>query len=102
MDRNEEAADKFLTARAFRPERFPKTEQQGRKTPDFRVFQGADFRFYSEVKGIQEDTWLDKHLAAAPPGVVVGGGRPDPTYNRLTTDIHEAVKQFNAVNPNQA
>jgi hypothetical protein len=38
------------------------------------------------VKEIAESNWL-------------GGERPDPVFNRLTDDIHEAVKQFDAVNP---
>ncbi len=29
---------------------------------------------------------------------VMGGARNDPAYNRLTDDIHEAVKQLDAVN----
>src|SRR5262249_32731915 len=47
----------------------------------------------------QEDDWLDKRLAAAPPLTLVGGGRQDPTYNRVSGHIHGAVGQFDAVNP---
>ena len=31
-------------------------------------------------------------------GEIIGGGRKDPIFNRLTADIHKAVKQFDAVN----
>src|SRR5205814_6233004 len=41
---------------------------------------------------------LDAQLAGAPSGELVGGASNDPTFNRLTKDIHEAVKQFDAVN----
>jgi len=51
------------------------------------------------VKTAQEDEWLDKQLAAAPPLTVVGGPRPEPIYNRVSAQIHSAVGQFDAVNP---
>lgn len=38
---------------------------------------------------------------SAAPGELVGGARNDPIFNRLTADIHEAVKQFDAVNRDQ-
>jgi len=99
MDKNEEFAAEFLTRKGLRPERFSKQEQRRGKTPDFRVYQDTTLACYCEVKSIDEDIWLDKQIAAAPPMTIVGGGRPDPTFNRLTDDIHEAVKQCNAVNP---
>jgi hypothetical protein len=40
--------------------------RQGR-TPGFRVFADDEFAFFCEVKTAQEDEWLDKQLAAAPP-----------------------------------
>ena len=30
---------------------------------------------------------------------LVGGSRNDPVYNRIADDIHQAVRQFDAVNP---
>jgi hypothetical protein len=36
------------------------------------------------------------------PGTIVGGGRPDPTFNRIALNIVKAVKQFDAVNPNHS
>ncbi len=38
-------------------------------------------------------------MAAAPRLTLVGGARPDPTHNRITGQIHNAVGQFDAVNP---
>ncbi len=42
---------------------------------------------------------MGKQLATAPPLTLVGGGRPDPTYNRINNYIHSAVGQFDGVNP---
>src|SRR5207249_7292846 len=60
-----------------------------------------DFTFYCESKHVQHDDWLDKQLATAAPLEIVGGARPDPIFNRLTAHIHEAAKQFGAVNPDR-
>lgn len=48
-----------------RAERFSKSEMRQGKTPDFRVFKGADFVLYCESKHVQYDDWLDKQLANA-------------------------------------
>jgi len=72
--------------------------QRGR-TPDSRVFAGDEFAFYCEVKTAQEDEWLDKQLVAAPPLTLVGGSRQNPTYSRISSQLHGAVGQFGAVNP---
>jgi hypothetical protein len=90
----------YFTSRGLRVERFRKAEmRQGRETPDFRVFATRELVLYCEVKTAQEDEWLDRQLAAAPPGTLVGGLRPDPTYNRISSYIHSAVGKFDAVNP---
>jgi hypothetical protein len=89
----------FLFANGLRVERFTKSELRQGRTPDFRVFAGDELAFYCEVKTAQEDEWLDKQLAAAPPGTLVGGLRPDPTSNRLCNYINNAVDQLDAVNP---
>jgi hypothetical protein len=86
MDTNEEKVERYLTDRGFSLERFSKTARRTGKTPDFRVFKDKQFAFFCEVKSIDLDTWF-------------GGLKNDPTFNRLTSDIHDAVKQFNAVNP---
>jgi hypothetical protein len=75
-----------LTRYGLRCESFTRIEMAERKTPDFRVFYGDEFALYCEVKEIAADPWL-------------GGLRSDPIFNRLSDDIHTAVKQFDAVNP---
>ncbi len=95
----EARVQEYLTTTGLRVERFTKAEMQQGRTPDFRVFSGDELAFYCEVKTAQEDEWLDKQLAAVPPLTIVGGGRPDPTYNRISSQIHSAVGQFDAVNP---
>ncbi len=99
MDPDEEKVKKYLEERGFTCKRFSKKETRAGKTPDFRVFRNGDFVFFCEVKSSPKDYWLDKLLEGAPPGQIVGGGRSDPIFNRLTTDIHSAVKQVEAVNP---
>lgn len=99
MNADEATIAGILTARGLAPERFPDEEACEGKRPDFRIHHNGALIFYCEVKSVSEDRWLAEHVAAAPPGTIVGGGRPDPIFNRLTDDIHTAVKQFDAVNP---
>ena len=98
-DRYEERAKGFIEGRGFTCELFTKEEMRKGRTPDFKVYQKGDFRFYCEVKGMAKDQWLDNQLAAAPPGKIVGGLRDDPVFNRIAKDIYDAVNQFDAVNP---
>ena len=102
MDADEETIKAFLESNGLKPERFSKEEVRAGKTPDFRVFLNGEFQFFCEVKGSPEDSWLDKQLEGAKPGQLVGGPRNDPVFNRLTDDIHQAVKQFDAVNEDRA
>ena len=88
MNDSEAFVDERLRAFGFRLEPFSKREIRARKTPDRRVYRGRELVFLLEIKEIAEDNWL-------------GGARPDPVFNRLTDDIHEAVKQFDSVNPNR-
>ncbi len=81
-------------------ERFSKNEKRSGKTPDFRVFSDGTFRFFCEVKSIEEDLWLTKQINSAPTGNIVESYRNTPVYNRLSSDVHTAVKQLDAVNPN--
>ncbi len=101
MDPNEEQVKRYLQECGFTVEQFSKAEMRSGKTPDFRVFRDENFLFYCEVKSSQEDQWLEEQLDKADPGELVGGERNDPIFNRLTADIHEAVKQFDAVNGEQ-
>lgn len=99
-DIGEERAIEFFAQYALTCVRYSKTElRAGGKTPDFKVYKGEEFVLYAEAKHIQEDLWLDNQLKAAPPATPVGGLRPDPIPNRISVDIHQAAKQFAAVNP---
>ena len=82
----EDVVSTELEKYGLRCERFTKEEQRIRKTPDRRVYRTDEFAFFCEIKQIANDPWL-------------GGLRPDPIFNRLTNDIHTAVKQFDSVNP---
>jgi hypothetical protein len=95
----EEFAIEWLVRHGLRAERFSKMEMRRGKTPDFRVFKSTEFVLYCESKHVQYDEWLDKQLADAQPLEIVGGLRHDPIYNRLADRIHDAAKQFEAVNP---
>ena len=95
----ETRVEEYLVGANLDVARFSKAEMRQGRTPDFRVFANGDLAFYCEVKTAQEDEWLDKRIAAAPPLTVVGGARPEPIYNRVSTQIHNAVGQFDAVNP---
>ena len=77
---------------------FSKKEKKGSKTPDFRVYRENQFVFYCEVKTSEEDTFLDVQLSQVDPGTIVETLRNDPIFNRISTHIHSANKQFNAVN----
>lgn len=94
----EEFAIEWLACHGLRVERFSKAQRRQSKTPDFRVFKGTEFVLYCESKHVQYDDWLDKQLANAQPLEIVGGPRHDPTYNRPADRIHDAAKQFEAVN----
>jgi len=99
IDPNEKVVADFLGERGFQCVRFSEEDIGKGPTPDFRVLKGTDFCFFCEVKSIDKETWLDEQLKEVPPGTIAGGERPDPTFNRLTSDIHKAIKQFDAVNP---
>lgn len=62
--------------------RFSKAEMRQGKTPDYRVYKNNELKFFCEVKTVE----------------AIGVGGDDPVFNKLTDDIHEAMKQFNAVN----
>jgi hypothetical protein len=100
VDVAEQFAADYLNKHSLRPERFGKQEMRLGKTPDFRVFKHAELVAYCEAKHVQYDTWLDEQLKEAQPLQFVGGLRPDPIFNRLTTHIHRAAQQFVAGNPN--
>jgi hypothetical protein len=81
--------------------RFAREETLATRTPDFRVFQNDELVGFCEVKSPRDD-WLDDQLDIAPPGQIVGGARPDPTFNRISRHVEKAASQFDAVNPDKA
>lgn len=83
----------------FSLERIEATPQEPR--PDFQMVSWRGLEGYCEVKSPRDD-WLDEQLEQAPPGTIVGGGRPDPTFNRIARHVLKAVKQFDAVNPDHS
>ena len=90
----------FLTDRGLSVERFTKMETQAGKTPDFRIMQDGALVAFCEVKS-PNDPWLDTLLDNAPPLTFFGGGRDDPTFNRISRLLVTAAKQFHAVNSNR-
>jgi hypothetical protein len=100
LDASEQIAEEFWKKHGLRVERFSKDELRRSKTPDFRVFKCGELVLYCETKHIRDDEWLDRHMEKAQPLELVGGLRPDPIFNRLTDRIHEAARQFGAVNGN--
>ncbi len=78
-------------------ERFDRMETLAGRTPDFRVKRDGAVVAYCEVKSPRDD-WLDEQLDGANPGQIVGGPRPDPTFNRIARHVQKAVTQFDAVN----
>ena len=91
----------FLSKYNLTAKRFDKDSVRQGKTPDFRVYSGNELSLYCEVKNTEKDTWLDEKLDNAISGELVGGHRKDPVFNRLSTHIHKAAKQFSAVNSNE-
>lgn len=101
MKTDERLVVDFLFRRGLSTKEFTKEEKTKSKTPDFRVFSDDILVFFCEVKSIERDDWLKKLVENAPPGVIVAEGGKDPRYNRISSKIHEASQQFNAVNPHQ-
>lgn len=99
MSSEETFVENFLKSKDLIAKRFTVKEQKQSKTPDFRVFKDGNLAFFCEVKTVSKDDWLDQQLASVPAGTIAGGSRKDPIPNRLSNRIHEAVKQFDAVNP---
>lgn len=85
MSSEEQLVVDLLQEKNLRAEIFTKEEKDKSKTPDFRVFKEDELAFFCEVKTS---------------GETVDGYRNDPIFNRISNKIHEAVKQFDAVNPN--
>jgi hypothetical protein len=75
---------------------------------DMKINSLSQFRTYQRLYGGSELRPLHVLMVAfittfrfyrEPPAVpLVGGSRPDPTYNRISNHIHSAAGQFEAVN----
>lgn len=80
----------------------PEAERLAGKTPDFRVMRGDALAGFVELKS-PRDEWLDgkfteaEGMPADERPEIVGGGRPDPIFNRLGRLVKKAAKQFAAV-----
>lgn len=66
-----------------RPKRYTNTP----KGPDFHVFRGDRTIFFCEVKTLCDTGWVGTRIDSR------------TIHNRIADDIHEAVKQFDSVNP---
>lgn len=84
MDKNEQFIADELAKKGLLLEKISAKENRGKKIPDFRILKSNQLISYCEVKSIERDS--------------SNGLKKDPIYNRLTDDIHKAVKQFNSVN----
>lgn len=100
MNADEQQIMGFLRKKDLQAREFTKKERGLSKTPDFRVYKGDKFVFFCEVKTIACDDLINNLVAKAPPGKIVGYIQDDPRFNRISNKIHEAVQQFNSVNPN--
>lgn len=83
MNADEQQIADFLKSKGLLPEEFTKEEKQNSKTPDFRVLKDNKLAFFCEVKSIS----ADESVAWS---TILDG---------ISNKIHEAVKQFDAVNP---
>jgi len=100
MDQGEKIITQLFEIYGLETKRFDKGEVRRGKTPDFRVFDGDKLVFICELKCAQEDEELDEALEKAPPFTTVQMTKPGTALiNRLTSHIHKAIKQFDAVNP---
>jgi len=82
-------------------ERFNRHETLAGRTPDFKIMRDGKLFAFCEVKSPRDD-WLEEQIDSAPYGQLVGGARPDPTFNRIARHIGKAASQFHAVNADHA
>ena len=94
MDSGERKATVYLSSLGLAARNFSKEERKLSKTPDFRVFRDDELVFFAEVKTIDPGQWISARLTQS-----AGPTWQDPTYNRLAAKVHDAARQFEAVNP---
>lgn len=74
-------------------------EIANQRTPDLELFYNGQQIGFGEIKSLN-DPWLDNLSGGAQPYEMVGGLRPDPTFNRVANAIYKASKQFKSINQN--
>lgn len=81
MKEDKQKAISFLSSKGLHARAFPKVKS---KSPDLEVYLNEVLFAYCEVKSIVKYEWF--------------GERNPPIWNNIQNKIHEARKQFNAVN----
>lgn len=84
MSKDEQLVADFLKTKGLSPARFQKEERTS-ETPDFRLHSGETLVGFCEVKSRVY--------------IPFEGVKKDTTMDALSADIHKAVSQFDAVNP---
>lgn len=98
---DEQTVDDYFRDLGLRPEEFIKVERRAGKSPDRKVYRDDTLVLYCEVKTIELDQWL-KYLCQHPDAVPSFIGGLNQVIGAVSTGIHQAIKQFDAVNPDLA
>ncbi|PDO10505.1 MAG: hypothetical protein BLM47_07215 [Candidatus Reconcilbacillus cellulovorans] len=95
LDKPEEIVKDYLEKNHFLVKKID--EKIVGQKPDFEVFLNNDLVFYCEVKSLRGDLDINKMIESEEPNEPIS--RHDPIFNSIANRIHEASKQFLAVNP---
>jgi len=93
LDKPEDIAKNFLEKNNFLVKKID--EKKPGKKPDFGVFSDNGLVFYCEVKSLKRDIDINQLIESKDPII-----KDDPIFNSIANRIHEAAKQFLAINPN--
>jgi hypothetical protein len=98
VDDAERRVSEYLSSLGLTTRQFDKTERRLGRTPDFRVYDDTRLLFYCEVKSLhyRDEAGLDD--GANRLEFVRVPSLRERIYDRLATYVHNAVKQFDAVN----
>ena len=88
-DQAEKRVELWLRSLGLIPQRFSKRERRTKKLPDFHVKRIDHPQLLIEVKTIKEEAGTGE------------GARSDPTFNRISTKVHDAVGQFRSADPQE-
>lgn len=80
----ERIVKEFLESLGLEARRIP---EKSSKTPDYEVYLDGQLVFYCEEKTIEHDEFE--------------GGKNDPAYNSISSQVHKATKQFKSINPSR-